>query len=339
MNKIEGRLETLKRSLGDSMIDVFVGSASFESRCLAIVENLDMSLVRRAIIGCSVTHFSFLQRNLASMEEMFAGGTERLEYFADDPVRSMRSIGVILGSIFEGNPKRVLMDITTFTREALLMLLFFLRQNMRTCDGLELLYVPAREYSLGEEGSGKWLSKGISGVRSVFGFPGKMKALRPTHMVVMAGFEFERAVEIVNICEPSFVSVGFGDRSEPATLDHQDLNEAVVERLSRVFGDVGSFVFRAYDVTGARDDVIGQIGMRPDCNVVVVPMHTKISTVGAALLALEDEDIQLCYGPAKIYNVENYSVASESFVQFTLPAFGHRESGATRLNVALGDAS
>ena len=315
MNKTEGLLCTLERSLGERVIDVFLASASFETRCLAVVKSLDVSRVRSAVLGCSVSHLSSLQQNLDSMEAMFTCDIRRLEYFANDPVRSMRSIGAVLGNTFEGNPKCVLMDITTFTRESLLMLLFFFRKNMRSCDKLELLYVPAKEYSLGEEGSQKWLSKGVSEVRSVLGFPGAMRASRSTHMVVMVGFEFERAVEIVNICEPSFVSLGFADGAEQATMSHQELNEQVVEKLSRVFGDVESFMFRSYDIVGTRDEVIRQIEKRPECNVVVAPMHTKISTVGAALLALEEEHVQLCYAPAKIYNVEHYSVASENYVQ------------------------
>ena len=101
--------------------------------------------------------------------------------------------------------------------------------------------------------------RALSEVRSVLGFPGEMKPSRPTHMIVMAGFEFERAVEMVNICEPSFVSIGFGDRTEDATAYHQDLNEEVVERLSRAFGEVDSFTFRAYDIGGSRIDLANQI--------------------------------------------------------------------------------
>ena len=316
MERVEGCLADLMQTVGEDVVDVFLGSASFESRCLSVVENLDVSRVDRAIVGCSAKHIGAVQRNFDIMEGMFGGKGIRLDLYADDPVGSFRNMGQVFDGLFENQPKRVVMDITTFTREALLMLLLFLHRNMRSQDSLELLYVPAMDYSVGEEGSRKWLSKGISEVRSVLGFPGEMKPSRPTHMIVMAGFEFERAVEMVNICEPSFVSIGFGDRTEDATAYHQDLNEEVVERLSRAFGEVDSFTFRAYDIGGSRIDLANQIRRHADCNVVVAPMHTKISTVGAALLAIDDDRVQLCYAPAKIYNVEGYSVASEIYLQF-----------------------
>ena len=321
MERIEGRLADLMQTLGQDVVDVYLGSASFESRCLSVVKHLDLMRVKQAIVGCSVRHLSAVQRNLNIMEAMLGDRSSRLNLYADDPVRSLYNMGQVFDGIFESDPKRVVMDITTFTREALLMLLLFLHRNMRARDSLELLYVPAMEYAVGEEGSRKWLSKGTSEVRSVLGFPGEMRASRPTHMIVMAGFEFERAVEMVNICEPSFVSIGFGDRTEDATAYHQDLNEEVVERLSRAFGDVDSFTFRAYDIHGSIFDLAKQIGRRAGCNVVVAPMHTKISTVGAALLAIEDEYIQLCYAPAKVYNVDRYSVASQRYFQFRVSGF------------------
>ncbi len=41
-----------------------------------------------------------------------------------------------------------------------------------------------------------------------------------------------------------------------------------------------------------------------DYNIVIAPMNKKISTIGAALLPLENTDIQLCYVPARYYNTE-----------------------------------
>ena len=323
MERREGKLSSLGQALGELTIDVFVGSASFEQRCLSVINNLDVSRVAVAVLGCNVTYLSSVMSNLSSMEGAFTGDVRRMDYYSDDPVRSAHNMINALGAVFEGSPKRLVMDITTFTREALLMVLLLLRRMMRRRDSLELLYVHAREYSVGRDDDEKWLSKGIMEVRSVLGCPGEMSPSRPTHMIVMAGFEFERAVEIVRICEPSIVSVGFADDKEPGTMRHQGLNERVVGRLRRAFRDVGTFTFRAYDALGARADLRKQIGGFRGYNVVVVPMHTKISTVGTALLAFERDDVQLCYAPAKIYNVGDYALAGDEYYWFTLPELSH----------------
>jgi hypothetical protein len=47
-------------------------------------------------------------------------------------------------------------------------------------------------------------------------------------------------------------------------------------------------------------------------------MNTKISTVGAALAAIKQESIQLCYAQANIYNVERYSAVSDEVFIFEL---------------------
>ena len=282
---------------------------------------MDVLAVERALIGCNVTYLGAVQGNLTRMRELFGGRMREMRFFADDPVQSALNILGALEGVFEGGAKRVVMDITCFTRETLLMLLWALRNVMRKVDTIEFLYVAAREYASRRRGADRWLSKGILEVRSVLGFPGRMRASQPTHMIVMVGFEFERAAEIVRVCEPSVVSLGFSHPGEIGAAQHQGTNEEVVERLRRVLGNVGSFRFRAYDAAGAREDLLCQMDRFGECNVVITPMHTKISTLGAALVGFEREKVQLCYAPAKIYNVEDYSVAGDYYYRLTVPEF------------------
>lgn len=37
-------------------------------------------------------------------------------------------------------------------------------------------------------------------------------------------------------------------------------------------------------------------------------MNNKMSTVGVALAAMQNENVQICYAPAVIYNESNYSL-------------------------------
>lgn len=53
-------------------------------------------------------------------------------------------------------------------------------------------------------------------------------------------------------------------------------------------------------------------------NLVVAPMNSKISTLGAALAARVNPDIQLCYAPAVTYNFENYSKPCDCAISFTI---------------------
>ena len=48
-------------------------------------------------------------------------------------------------------------------------------------------------------------------------------------------------------------------------------------------------------------------------NTVIAPMNNKISTVGAALAALKNPNIQISYAQADIYNVVGYSMPNDDY--------------------------
>lgn len=317
------RLDVLTDAMVGRPIDLFIGAASFEQRCLSVPKRLDMSRVeiKKAIIFRNMTYFSAFKKNFNAMQKLFGERLVPVGLSSDDPVASAYNIAEVLDGEFEAPGKRVVVDITTFTRESLLVLLWVLRRNMQASDTIEFLYVPAREYSFGDPVDRKWLSKGIRTVRSVLGFPGQMNPAQPTHMMVMVGFEFERTVELLRVCEPAFVSLGFADPSESGTVFHQEKNEEIVKKLRQILVEVDSFTFKAYDVGATKEALDGQMRKYPKHNVVVAPMNTKISTVGASLFAFEHEKVQLCYASANIYNVENYSIPGDDYYWFTLTEF------------------
>ena len=48
-------------------------------------------------------------------------------------------------------------------------------------------------------------------------------------------------------------------------------------------------------------------------------MNTKMSTLAAAAVALERDDIQICYVEPNRYNYYSYSVAGTDFYIFSVP--------------------
>lgn len=167
----------------------------------------------------------------------------------------------------------------------------------------------------------KWLSKGLKQVRTVLGYPGILSPSKRSHLIVLVGFEDERAVELIRECEPSMVSLGKGDASEEGTAPHQEANTYSFNRIKHLVGEVNCFEFKAYDAVATMTALREQAQLHADCNVTIAPMNTKISTLGAALLALEDERIQLCYAPPNIYNASKYSLPDDDYYMFELPGF------------------
>lgn len=313
MKTKHGKLVDINVDIGSRPLDLFIGSASFEQRCLAIPTRLPTSRIARAVAAVNVTYFDAVKRHLRALDDHFGEGLERLTLFSDDPIQSARNISKVVDGVLNGPPKRVMVDITTFTRETLLVLLGRLFRDRREGDELLLAYSHAKEYSIGDRPEEKWLSKGIRDVRSVLGFPGEMVPSKSTHMIVLVGFEYARTLELVKLCEPTFLSLGVADSREEGVKGHQATNEQMVYRLRQVFGDASVFTFRAYDAKATCVALSEQMKARTNCNTVVVPMNTKISTVGSLLLALENEAVQLCYAPANVYNLDRYADPDDDY--------------------------
>ena len=319
MSVRRGKLIDLGSVLSDQPIDLFVGSASFESRCHSITSHLGRVTVRNAIIGVNRTHWAAVEDSVALFRGRFGSSMVELDLYSDDPIRSADNMDRVLLQRISGSQMRIVVDISTFTRESLLMLVFFLRKRLKDSHQVTFLYASAAEYSVGSSESDKWLSKGIRDVRSVLGFPGKMYPSRPMHLIVMLGFEDYRALELIHRCQPRFVSLGSGDYSDLATSPHQSTNESRLARLEGFLHRVERFSFSAYDPRLTMRSLEQQAVIFGDSNVVVAPMHTKISTLGAALAAIRDDSLQVCYASAGIYNVGGYSVPGEEFYMFELP--------------------
>ncbi len=193
-------MKPIRRALGELReisqlgVDVFVCSASYERRCRSVADNIDVAHVGRALIAKNEDHAHIVGDNHEYLCRLFDGRCETLLLDTGDPLKSADAMLVAVRSACHGPAKRWLIDITTFTHEGLLILFKVLAELLRREDKLEFVYSHAKEYSVGDPPDRKWLSKGIREVRSVLGFAGELLPSRRTHLIVLAGFEVERAL-------------------------------------------------------------------------------------------------------------------------------------------------
>ena len=294
-------------------VDLFICSASFERRCLSIAEHLDESRIGHVLIAHNQRFRDVVDANLQFLQERFLGKESTLVVDSADPVLTANNVVESIREQGRKSTQRVLIDITAFTHETLLILLRVCSYEFDESSVVDFLYAPASEYSIGDEPGDKWLSKGISEVRSVIGYPGAFAPSRDTHLIVLAGFEDYRALSLIQELEPSLVSIGYGDRSEVGTGPHQVTNETKVERIRSVLGSVEDFIFSCYDALSAEKTIRKIVREHVQYNTIVAPMNTKISTLGAARVALRDESIQICYAQADIYNYRKYSRPGDDY--------------------------
>jgi len=305
----------------------FVCFSSFEERCTTVVKSLDSKAIDTAYIlssmglSSNVKHNEYLSEMKASLSKNII---ERVIDLTKPFSIANELTKVIKEIINEGevqNEKQALViDITTFNHEALLMLLRLLHINIGSFDCVKCLYNGASSYS----GFSKcadpklvWLSKGCRDVRNVIGYSGLLEPTEKNILVMLTGFEFERATRLVDIMNPDYVIVGKGDNSTPTDKNHIEIMKHMNKEYDKWMTSNkklvnGTFSFSCNDVEKARDDIIAQVANSADANFIIVPLNTKISTIAAAIVAFTNPKIQVCYAVPEVYNTENYSDPSDN---------------------------
>jgi len=314
--EVSGRIKTL------------ICSASFEGRCLSVPLNLDPSSIDIALVCHTDDRLEPIEPNLAKLKSHFGAKYRSVKLDTTFPVRSADSLSEELGPGDGEILKDILLDATTFTHEGLLILLRLLALRLRASSHLFLVYTPAAEYSLGSAENQKWLSKGVGEIRSVLGYPGRMLPSRKMHLILLTGFESERALELMDSYEPSVLSLGIGsDSVEPNP--NQIARLAMLKKRKDSYEAFDEFTFSRMDYNKAAASISAQIEKFPGYNTVLAPMNTKLSTIGAALTAMRMPRTQLSYAQAHTYNIESYSRAADYCLMSPFPELVQATSIAT----------
>ncbi len=325
-------LSALPSALGGP-IDVFVCSASYEARCISAAEVLaDVVAVHYPLVCHNQKTVPEVYRSVERLERIFEGKGARIGLDKNQPLRTADALQTALSKVTdETRPLHYVLDITTFTTEALLILLRILQQQLRRKDPVELIYTTAAEYSVGLKPEEKWLAKGVQDVRSVLGYPGLARPSRKSHLIVLVGLDSDRAIELIDSYEPHVVSLGFGDPETPTEVANSGMSRLAYQAVARRIVSYKEFVFSPSDPFVTELAIRRQVEIEPGANVLIAPMNTKVSTVGAAGAAFANDDIRLCYASARIYNVQGYSRPSDHCFIIRPPYdfWRRREQGAS----------
>ena len=287
-------------------IDLLITCASFEDRCLCASLVLPAQQVNSAIIFFVEEFSSFSSENMSKLQSHFGDKGQKIPLPHNDPLRTADEIIDVITQNLSDH-KNILVDISTFTRESLLVLIKALEKNKKPRQKFQIVYTGAVEYDSTN------LSYNPIELRSVMGYMGEMKPARPLHLVIMLGFEYERAQQVIDSYEPDYISIGHGSRAESISLGSHELNVEFKKKLISIYTGsvVNEFEHSLINPFDVEDMLAKIIDQKTDHNTVVVPLNNKISTVGAALLAIKRPEIQICYTQMGKYNIENYSKPSD----------------------------
>ena len=240
-------------------VDVFICSGSFEDRCKTIPSQIREAWVKHVLICENEDLEMTVRSNSKYLIDRFGSKSIHVPLRTNNPLLGADNLVSSLVEICKGNPKNFLIDSTTFTHESLLILIRILRQLLRGHDSISIqfAYAEAKEYSIGQEQQDKWLSKGVGEIRSVLGYSGIAIPSRKNHLIVLLGFESERAMKLIDSYEPSVTSVGIGKAKGSISRHHHEMNLGFYNVLKEVYGNIHEFQFSCVDplltmhVTGA----------------------------------------------------------------------------------------
>lgn len=237
-----------------------------------------------------------------------------MELSTRNPLISANNIQAALTGLSIAN-RVCLVDISTFTHESLLILFKLLIIHRESGEQIFLAYTNAAEYNPGVPNEKKWLSYGVREVRTVLGFAGEIMPSKRSHLIVLVGYEHERASELISTFEPDVLSLGHGKSGTQTALQHHETNQhffGLVRQAVATHPGVNTFEFSCNDPVATKLAILEQIVRYPDHNHIIAPMNTKLSTIGAGLVASEDSKIQICYAEPLLYNYNNYSFPGEN---------------------------
>lgn len=297
---------------------LFIGMLSFEERCKSIFLAM-ANKPKNSVFFKNSTANSLVEKNVTEISAASDPANVKFEEVSfENPIIFADAFNRIIEG-YKNNyaGKLVFIDSTTFTHEQLLILLRILNP-IQSFVTVAIGYTGAETYSTNTAPEHVWLSRGVKTVRSILGFPGDLAPSKKLHLLILAGFEHERAESVIEQFEPDRITLMMGDPSKSVSETHYETNKrffgelkAFAERAILTHAEINPLYFSCVDPFSVRDNILEYVSSLEEYNTVICPMNTKLSTIGVGLAALLNRKIRLAYAPAIEYNEIGYSTASE----------------------------
>ena len=293
-------------------IDLFLCSSSFEERCFSSVQSISKERIQSSLIFYNHDQKDEITTNALKLNALLPNSS-LVQIHSNDPVFTLNNIFKSI-QIEEDRDINIVLDTTTFTHESLLILFKVINLKKSKKTNLFLIYNGAKEYSTNvHEPERKWLSKGVGNVRTIMGYSGFINPAQDNHLIVLFGFEVERTLRVIDIFEPNTISIGVAEQAYSINDEHYNINKQRHEDLKLLRPKLTDFSISLLNPLDTARQINEEIEKYKNCNIIIAPMNNKFSTIGSGIVAEENDNIQICYIPANIYNKDGYSTPSENF--------------------------
>lgn len=216
--------------------------------------------------------------------------------------------------------RNVTVDITTFPRQELLILLKHLDHHPNR-GNIRLLYAEPERYASEEENKeDRWLTRGVRSVHSIPGFSGIQYPQLAKLLVVILGHEGERTHITLRRHQPDkVIFLGQGDAQYHAGLKEiaQRENQDMIAQFSEQCFWNSSLPARGVLETKMAIERIFQ-NHRHTHSLFVAPNGTKLQLIGTYLAARKILELQVTYATPALYNWQKYSTGTGPLWEISL---------------------
>lgn len=184
---------------------------------------------------------------------------------------------------FQQSKIKVTLDISTFNRQNLLVMLQLLRKVLNVPD-IEIIYTIPEKVN-------QEISKGACGFSNIPFFEGRFLIEKRKLLILLMGYEIDRPLLLWRELEPSRVILVEG--FEPTAGNFYERNRLAVEELHK-FGCSEVMQICANDPHKARDQLSKIFKKELESyNIFVSPLNTKLQALGLYLAWENNPDVQI----------------------------------------------
>jgi len=221
----------------------------------------------------------------------------------ENPALSWKTIYDTIDSL-DISSKKLAVDITTMPRETIWIILSMLEKK-----DAEIYYIYHRPKKYNKE----WLSRDPGRPRLVYKLSGLSKFGVSTILVIITGFDTERAKQLINHFEPEYTFLGVQKGDQYSNVAQNILKHEQEFEKNR---NISLFKIDAYSDDHGYDTVLDQI--KPyieNSNIIMTSLGPKLSAIALYRLHKVYEQISLAYAPSNEFNMEYSSGIGESIIR------------------------
>jgi hypothetical protein len=296
------------KPIGNDKDDIFIACASFEDRTTGVVEKLSEDYrVTNSFV------FKYDEKNRTNLRDInFNKLMNTLIKHSEkvfpiicnhhDPLDGIFKFGNLCkNNSIDLKNKNITIDITTFTKQYLLVLFKFIeKQNLKS---IRLFYTEPEDYAV------KWkkpLTYGLIDIVSVPTYGGHFYTRKENLLILQLGYEGNRAYTIWERLAPHKTILLIGKPSFKDSWEGrvEELNKKLISKLPK---DSVSYIstLDPFMVSKHLDDLIERHLSR--FNIAVSPLGPKPQVVGCYLAVRKYSDVQIIYAIPKSHEEEYFS--------------------------------